>query len=239
MASYSKKDTSSQEAILPKDSDTIYNIKIDRDTQKFYVDDEDLKQTLGYFTEFNFRVLESYDKFVSYNTMYEVTNETTLFQNLKDSKDALGGTHCGREVYKNNTQKMSEEQKRINDNKAKWYKLIFGIATVKGLPPFAADFRLSGKPKWDSTQIINKIEEEKKEKSRAELRIKAFEEVEYDWPSLEITADFTKTLPATGLEPFYDLIHSYVKDHNSKILQKAANGGVAPAKKQQKQWKKY
>lgn len=213
---------------LPKDADNMYNIKVNRETQKFFVDDEDLN--FPEFTDFNFRVLDVYDKLVAYNTEFEVVNETTFFHNLKESKDALGGTTCGRKVYKNETDKLSENEKAINKKKANWYKYIFGIATVKGHPPILADFRLVGFTIGEVIKVLDKIKKEKSEVSRAELRFKAFEETQYDWPNIEVTADFTKTLTVSGLEPFMDSISAYVKTHNSKILQRAANGGELPKK---------
>lgn len=229
MAKTTKAVVKPQAALWPVEQNTVYKIKIDRDTQEFYV--EGLEGYEG-FTEFTFRTLEVFSKLKSYNEDYSKTEvESTLFAFSGDARDSRG-SHvvrdgktvecCGRVIPVELTKKMTPEAQQENKEKARWYTYIFGIAYVPGKNPIIADFQLPGNKQVEVNTILKKIKEDKKEYNRAELRFVAEHNDEFDWPELEVTADFSRDLPVSGMEPFLDTIRAHVSQHNDAIDAKAA-----------------
>jgi len=207
-------------ATLPLDTDTVYNLKVNKETQKFYIDDEDLDY--GEFTEFTFRTLEVRNKLKAYDSDFKVKNETKFFSAPKDAADAQGGVGCGRKLYKNETKDMSEDELATNKAKASWYTYIFGIITPKGKNPIVCDYQIGGGLQMEVNSILNKVLDEKKEYHKAELKFNAVHNDEIEWPTVEVMADFSRDLPVSGLEPIYDTINQYITEHNDKIDVKAA-----------------
>ncbi len=205
-------------AELPKITDEIFKLKIDKDTQKFFIDE---LEDYGQFDEFTLRVLDSANKLVAYNDDFEVKNETHLFKRPDEAHDAQGGIGCGRKLFRRETEGFSEDEKAANKAKANWYTLVFGIATVNGKPPVLIDFRIAGGAQIEANNILNKIKADKKEFHKAEIRVKAFKNDEFDWPKLEFTGDFSRELPVSGLEPLFDTVEAYIANHNEKIDEKA------------------
>ncbi len=238
-----------EKADLPENIDEIFKLKIDRDTQEFFIEGLD---NYGKFSELTLRPLDVLNKLVAYNEDFEVTKESTLFRQLKDAKDSVGGDAtnkdgivCGRVVWKNLTSKFSEDEISTNKSKAKFYALVFGVAYVKGHEPVLVDFRVGGAKFMDITNIMNKIKDEKKEYNKAEIRIKATPNDEFDWPEVEYMVAFDRELPMTGLEPLYDTIEGFIEYHNAGIDKKAkayaekkANRGSGSGYKQKTSFKR-
>ncbi len=211
---------STEAVLLPTEQDTIYKLKIDRESQKFYIDDENIEY--GEFDELTFRVLDTYTKLKVYNSDHSKTEmESTLFKFTGDARDSRGShkqeedaktgelktySVCGRIMSTERTKAMTEGQKAVNKNAAKWYSYIFGIVSVPGQSPLLCDFQLSGNNIKVVGDILKKVKDEKRDYHRAELKFKAFKNEEFDWPEIEVTGDFSIDLPVTGMEPYFDTI---------------------------------
>lgn len=220
-----KKESTMERAELPKITDEIFKLKIDRDTQKFFIDGQD---KYGQFDEVTIRPIDMLGKIVAYKEDFEVKSESTLYRELKEAKDSQGGAAsdktgkvCGRIVWKPMTSKLSPEEQEENKSKAKFYTLIFGIAYIGKLEPIIVDFRVGGSKFMEVINLLKKIKEDKKEYNKAEIKITAKKNEEFDWPELEFAADFSRELPVTGLEPVIDTIDGYVEYHNEGIAKKA------------------
>lgn len=217
----------SSKAELPVINDEIFKLKIDRETQQFFIEGLD---NYGKFDEVTLRPLDMRNKIVAYTDDFKVKAESTLYRDLKEATDSQGnaakdeaGKICGRVIWKNLTDKLSEENKASNKEQAKFYAMVFGVASIPGKDPVLVDFRLGGTKFMEIINILKKIKDEKKEYNRAELKLKAYpnENPEFDWPELDITPDFSRELPLTGLEPLFDTIEGYVEFHNDGIRKKA------------------
>lgn len=242
MAKVAAKNTNATEvAKLPLITDKVYNIKVDRETQHFYIDDEVLGSYIGLFTEMTFRVLDTYTKIKAYNEDFEVKKESNLFKYMSDAIDSRGEQVivgedkarrclecCGR-AFGVATENFSEEEKEDNKKKASWYTIIFGVAEIKGHAPVLCDLQLSGGVQMEVGGMLKKIRDEKKDYHKAEIKFKATENPEFDWPKIEAQIDFTRELSVIGLAPLFDTIKTYVDKHNSNIVYKAKqyqeNGG--------------
>lgn len=220
-----KAPTTTAKAELPKITDEIFKLKIDRETQKFFIEGLD---KYGQFEELILRPLDIFNKIVAYNDEFEIKSESTLYRELKDATDSQGnaandrsGKVCGRIIWKNMTEKLSEDEKQHNKEQAKFYALVFGVADIKGQEPLLVDFRIGGSKFMEIINILKKIKEDKTEYNRAEIKLKAFKNEEFDWPEIEIQTDFSRDLPLTGLEPLFDTVEGYVEYHNADIEKKA------------------
>lgn len=225
MAFTKKIATKENTAELPKVTDEIFKLKIDRESQKFFIDG---LEKYGQFEELLLRPLDMLNKIVAYTEDFEVKSESTLYRELKSAKDSQGksasdkeGKVCGRVIWKNLTEDMSEDEKATNKSKAKFYVMLFGVATVKGQEPVLVDFRVGGTKFMEVINLLNKIKEDKGEYNRGEIRLKASPSEEFDWPELEFMAEFSRDLPVTGLEPLFDTIEGFIEYHNAGIEKKA------------------
>jgi len=218
-----KQENTTAKAELPENANEIFKLKIDRETQKFFIEGLD---SYGKFDEVTIRPLDTLNKIVAYNDEFEVKAESTLYRELKQATDSWGGKAgdgklCGRLLWKADTNKLSDEEKQANKEKAKFYALIFGIATVYGKKPVLIDLRVGGSKFMDVISILNKIKQDKKEYNKAELKVKAYPSEDYDWPELEFMPDFSRELPVTGLEPCLETVEAYIEKHNSDVEKKA------------------
>ncbi len=218
------KQDSTTKAELPKVSNEIFKLKINPETQKFYIEEQD---SYGEFEEVTIRPLEFYNKIKAYDEDFKVKSESILYQQLKDAYDSRGraasdneGVVCGRIVWKSKTKDLSEDEKEENKSKAKFYCFIFGVASIKGKEPILIDFQTGGATFMDVIQLVEKIKKEKGDLYKGEIRIKANHNDEFDWPSLEFMPEFSRDLPIEGLEPFFDTIEAYVQQHNERIDKK-------------------
>jgi len=227
-------------AALPENVNEIYKLKIDRNSQQFYIEGLD---DYGKFGELILRPLDVLNKLVAYDENFDVKSESTLFRELKDAKDSVDGAAsnkdgvvCGRIVWKSLTDKLDKAAKDVNKSKAKFYVLVFGIAYVKGKDPVLVDFRVGGAKFMEITNLLNTIKKDKKEYNKAEIRIKAIPSSDFDWPEVEYMLELSRELPMTGLEPLYDTVEGFIQFHNAGIekkvkkyldykAQKAAGGG--------------
>ncbi len=219
------KEASQSKAELPKITDEIFKMKINRETQQFFIDG---LEAYGQFDELTIRPLDILNKIKAYNEDFEVTSESNLYRTLKEATDSKGnsasgkeGKVCGRVVWKNLTDEFSEDEKQENKEKAKFYAFLFGIATIKGQDPILVDMQIGGKKFMEIINLVDKIQKEKGDYNRAEIKVTAHKSEEFDWPELEFTLDFSRELPIDGLSPLLDTVEGYVEYHNSGIEKKA------------------
>lgn len=220
------KETAASAAALPTATDEIFKLKVDSETQKFFIDDE--SNDWGQFDSFLLRPLEMYTKIVAYNEEFKVKAESNLFQNKKEAIDTWGnaatdkpGRICGRVIWNNLLEDATDEEKAANKAKAKFYVLIFGIATVEGHDPILVDFRIGGVKFMDAVNILKRLKDDKGEYCKGEIKFVAKPSDEYDWPDITLSADFSRNLPMEGLEPLFETVEAFVQEHNAQIVKKA------------------
>lgn len=209
--------------LLPTETDEVYKIKINRDTQKFFVDE---RSDVGEFSSFKLRPLEIMTKLKSYTEDFEVSTETTLFKDLKEAFDSRGnsakenGKLCGRLIWKKDTDALSEDMKKVNKDKAKFYAFIFGIAYIEGKSPMLIDLQVGGGKYMEVVNLMKKIKADKGDYSMSEILVKAYKSEEYDWPELEFMLSPDAQTSIGNLEELCDTIDNYITAHNARIVKK-------------------
>lgn len=217
-----------QVAKLPTNREELFRVKVNKDTQKFYVEGQ---EEYGEFSEFILRPTDVLKKLVAYKEKDgELTTaaESTLFYESKDAEDTWGNDSesdkiCGRVIRPWAIKELSEDEKEENKSKAKYYLYLFGIASIGKNDPIIIDFRIGGSKFMEVMNLLDQIKKEKREYHNAEIKVTATKNknADYDWPDINFMLDFTRELPLVGLEDVVETIEGYIADHNDKIGKKA------------------
>ncbi|NBW16774.1 MAG: hypothetical protein EBR82_53240 [Caulobacteraceae bacterium] len=149
-----------------------------------------------------------------------VVNETIFFEGVAKGRpipDKLGGNACGR-VFPawQNGELLTDEQKEAQKNK-KWYDYLFGEVYFDKYPPVLVNLRLTGRLGMHFSSYLKNLGRDngKWPSTVFELTVRGMKG-KPQFAEIDITVA-QGGLKLEGTEEVFQLITSYIQEHNDNI----------------------